>query len=708
MQRLALFNREISWIEFNSRVLHEALDPRTPLLERVRFLQIFTTNLDEFFMKRVGGLKRQQAVGILDGANQQPGPSELLLEIRRAILPQLERQSDAWLSTILPELRSQGIEVLQWSELHEEERAWLEHYFEENLFPVLTPLAVDPGHPFPFISNLSTSLGVLLRNPRSSHLSDASYETETLFARVKIPNSFPQWIRLTRPGSTTTEERFIAMTQVVCQFLGKLFPGMEILGCLPFRITRNADLERDEEDAEDLLEMITEELRERRFADVVRLELGPNPNPVLRNFLKNELDLSDEDIYVHASEVDFSDLGAICDLNRRDLKYRPWSPMVPELLADEETSMFSVIRDQDLMVHHPYESFHQSVERFVRTAVCDPKVLAIKMVLYRTGTDSPFIPLLIRAAEAGKQVVCLVELKARFDEERNIQVARSLEKAGVHVVYGIVGLKTHCKVTLVVRQEGNQVRSYAHIGTGNYHATTSRFYTDLGIFTARREFTDDVVQLFHYLTGRSLNREYKKLIIAPLQMKNRFLELIRFEASEAAAGRPARIIAKMNSLEDLEIIHALYEASAAGVQIDLIVRGFCCLVPGVEGLSQNIRVQSVIGRFLEHSRVFYFRHGADAEQNGLFLIGSADWMHRNLTARVETVAPIEDRVLKARLWDYLGVVLNDQRQSWDLQSDGTYVQRKPEAHDEGTHERMMRLHESTHVLRPAAVHQLYQ
>jgi polyphosphate kinase len=692
-------NRDLSWLRFNERVLQEALDPRTPLLERVKFFQIFTTNLDEFFMKRVGGLKRQLALGIKEGVDPGFSSEGLLHDIRRQVQPILQARNAAWVQDISPALEREGILLLKWNDLSANEKSSIGGYFEKNLFPILTPLAVDPGHPFPFISNLSTSLGVLLRNPRTEHSDEFAYATESLFARVKIPSSFASWLKL--PSSSGSEDRLISMREVIAHHADRLFPGMEILGSLIFRITRNADVERDEEDAEDLLEMVTEELRERRFAKVVRLEHSASPNLALRDFLRTEMELSETDTYEQEfTDVDFSQLEPIWSLNRRKHRYRPWNPITPEPLLDEDTSIFGLIRDQDLLVHHPYESFHQTVERFVRTAVNDPKVQAIKMVLYRTGSDSPFIPLLIRAAENGKQVVCLVELKARFDEARNIQVARMLEKAGVHVVYGIVGLKTHCKTTLVVRQEGDEVRSYAHIGTGNYHAGTSRLYTDLGLFTSKPEFTQDVVQLFHYLTGRSLNRSYNKLIVAPLLMKQRFLELIRFEADQARAGKPARIIGKMNQLEDPEIIRELYAASQAGVRIDLIVRGFCCLRPQIPGLSENIWVSCVIGRFLEHSRIFLFQHGTSSPDQGQMYIGSADWMSRNLNWRVEAVCPIEDKAHKQRLWDLLQMLLADRRQAWDLRGDGTYVQRQPqnEAEQEGTHDRLMRLYESSHQL----------
>ncbi len=691
-------DREMSWIKFNQRVLNEALDKRTPLLERVNFLQIFNTNLDEYFMKRVGGLKRQKIAGIYSGLNKNIDPVEILLEIRNSLTPLLKQQADCWNNDILPSLNQEGLYLLNWSDLYSAEKLWVSAYFHSHLFPVLTPLSVDPGHPFPFISNLSNSLGVLLRHPRDYHESEEAYQEESLFARIKLPTTFPQWISI-KLKQNPKEERWISLKQVVAHHLDALFPGMEVRDTFSFRVTRNADLERDEEDAEDLLEMITEELRERRFADVVRLEHSPEASRILVELLKFELELNEDEIYENSFDIDFSSMSSLFSLNRPSLKYKPWTPVIPQAFRSEEfqsgeKSVFSTIRDNDILVHHPYESFQHSVETFVIAAVNDPQVLAIKMALYRTGADSPFIPLLIQAAEAGKQVVCLVELKARFDEERNIQVARSLEKAGVHVVYGVVGLKTHCKVILVVRQESEEVRSYAHIGTGNYHSNTAKLYTDLGLFTAKNQFTDDISKLFHFLTGHSLSQNYRKLIIAPLQMKTRFLELIAFESKLAREGRPAQIIAKMNSLEDRDIIEALYAASQSGVQIDLIIRGFCCLRPQVPGLSEQIRVTSIIGRFLEHSRIFFFQQGAQIPLDGLYLIGSADWMSRNLTARVEAIVPIEDRLLKSRIYDLLQVMLHDQRQAWELNADGNYVQRRPSAHSTplGTHEIQMKMY----------------
>jgi polyphosphate kinase len=666
-------NRDLSWLEFNRRVLHEALDGRTPLLERVRFLQIFTSNLDEYFMKRVGGLKRQVAGG---GVAQTPDgltPAQSLAAIRGAILPLLRQQAECYTRTICPALAAEGVHLLGWRDLTDAERRQADQYFRASVFPVLTPLAVDPGNPFPFISNLSTSLGVLLHHPERE---------ENLFARIKIPEVLPQWVRVGDPppgGQPTPQNpvRFVSLLSLIRNNLDDLFPDMALVDVMRFRVTRNADLERDEEDAEDLLELMEEEIRQRRFARVVRLEVGREPNAWMLAFLMRELNLQPEDVYEMAAEPDFEDLRAIADLPVPRLRYERWEPLTPPELADEDEDIFTAIRRGDVMVHTPYESFNASVERFVREACADPRVLAVKMTLYRTGDDSPFIPLLVRAAEANKQVVCLVELKARFDEERNINLANHLEKAGVHVLYGVPELKTHTKTTLVVRQDPDGIRCYAHVGTGNYHPGTAKLYTDFGLLTCDHEITRDLVELFHYLTGRSLKRDYRKLLVAPVNMQDRFLAMIDREIENQGKGKPAHIIAKMNSLEERKVVRALYKASQAGIRIDLIVRGFCTLKPGVPGLSENIRVVSVIGRFLEHSRVFYFRNGADDPVDGEFYIGSADWMYRNLLARVEAVVPIEGRALRERLWEVLQVMLNDPRQAWDMQPDGSYVQRTP-------------------------------
>ncbi|HWE02165.1 MAG TPA: polyphosphate kinase 1 [Tepidisphaeraceae bacterium] len=660
-------SRDLSWIEFNRRVLHEALDDRTPPLERLRFLGIFTSNLDEFFMKRVGGLKRQAASGAVVRSPDGWTPLQTIAAIRQTVLPLLDMQSDCYSRILRPLLAQNGVHLLSWDQLTDAEREEANIHFRASVFPVLTPLAVDPGNPFPFMSNLSTSLGVILHHPERH---------ENLFARVKVPEVLPRWVALGGPHARPA--RFVSLLEVIRFNLDDLFPDMAVVDVMPFRVTRNADLERDEEEAEDLLELMEEELRQRRFAQVVRLEYGPNGNTWILDFLTRELQLTADDVYHMRADLDYDDLKIVCDLNIPALRYEPWTPVVSPALADDEADIFNVIRNGDVLFHLPYESFTASVERFVKSACADPKVLAIKMTLYRTGDDSSFIPMLIHAAEARKQVVCLVELKARFDEERNILMANKLEKAGVHVVYGIVGLKTHTKACLVVRQDSDGIRSYAHIGTGNYNAGTARVYTDLGLLTCDPQITHDVVELFHYLTGRSLKRDYHKLLVAPVNMQSRFLEMIEREIDHQTAGKPARIVAKMNALEERKVCRALYRASQAGVRIDLIVRGFCTLRPGVAALSENIRVSSIIGRFLEHSRIFYFRNAAAAEIDGEFYIGSGDWMYRNLLARVEATCPIQQRPLKERVWHILQVLLNDRRQAWDMLGDGSYVQRVPD------------------------------
>ncbi len=654
-------NREIGWLNFNRRVLYEAEDSRNPILERVRFLSISTSNLDEFFMKRVGGLKRQVAYGISAKSSDGKTPQQQLQDIRKFVLVMIKDQGRVFGQLIKSELKAKGVLLLKWTDLSLKEKELVQRYYQKNVFPVLTPLSVDPGHPFPFISNLSTSLGVTLRHPERD---------EKLFARVKIPQVLPQWIKV-------DGHRFISLIDLIKENISNLFPAMQVLNVMPFRLTRNADIERDEEDAEDLLSMIEEELRLRRFAEVVRLEHGPNPDPWILKFLCEELELSEEDIFEMPEELDFRGLSTISDLSFPSLKYDPWAPVLPAVFVDDDPyHIFNLLKKGDQLIHHPYESFSATVEKFVRIASDDPKVLAIKMTLYRTGDNSPFIKALIRAAEAGKQVVCLIELKARFDEERNIYWAQELENAGVHVVYGVVGLKTHAKTVLVVRQESEGLKCYAHIGTGNYNVATSKYYTDLGLLTAREEITAELVEFFHYLTGRSLKSNYQHLLIAPVNMFQRFKWMIEREAENAKLGRPAHIFAKMNNMEENDISMSLYLASQKGVSIDLCVRGFCCLRPGVHGLSENIRVTSVIGRFLEHSRLFYFRNGAENPIEGEFFIGSADWMYRNLHARVECVVPILEKSAKEKLWELISLHLKDQRQTWDMDANGEYKQRK--------------------------------
>ncbi len=683
------FNRELSWLEFNRRVLALALDDRTPLLERVFFLSIFTSNLDEFFMKRVGGLHRQIIAGVhsrsMDGLN----PSEQLTAIRKSVLPMLSEQARCFKEEIMPALAEADVHLLSWDELTAQEQREANEYYRERVFPVLTPLAVDMGHPFPFISNLSLSLAFVLNHPGKD---------EHLFARVKIPEVFPRWIRLTSDPDQGAY-RYANLVEVIKKNAKTLFHNMEIKGTMLFRFTRNADAEHDEEDAEDLLELIAENIRQRRFARVIRLEHEPNPDPWMLQFLLDEMELEAEDVYEMPAMLDYTDLNPIARLPLSEYRYESWTPRVPPILGDDSADMLSIIQKQDILVHHPYESFDGSVERFIRTAARDRRVVAIKVTLYRTGDDSPLVETLIKAAESGKQVVCMVELQARFDERRNIDCAQRLENAGVHVVYGISGLKTHTKTSLVIRNESNGLRCYAHIGTGNYHVGTARLYTDLGLFTTNPEITNDLVELFHYITGRSMKKDYRKLLVAPVNMRDHFEKLIQQEIDHYRQGKPAHIVAKMNSLQDRKLIQALYRASMVGVPVDLIVRGFCCLRPGIPGVSQTIRVISVVGRFLEHARIFHFRNGMEKPEDGLFSIGSADWMYRNLERRVEAITPIEEPALKARLWDSLEVQLNDRRDAWELQDDGSHIQFKPDSVEQeiGTHLTMMRITADRHA-----------
>lgn len=678
-------DRDLNWLEFNRRVLNEALDERTPLLERVNFLAIFTSNLDEFVMKRVYGLREQIWAGVKspDPSGQQTSEG-LLHAIHTTIQEMLNRQAEGYHHTIKPALAAEGIHLLGWDKLTEEEKRVATVIFDKTVFSVLTPLSVDVGHPFPFISNLSLSLALTLNDPSTG---------TSAFARVKIPNTLPQWIRI-ETEAFKGAYRFVSLVDLIAHHLDRLFPDMKISGVMPFRVTRNAEVEADLDDVEDLLQAVEEQVRQRRMECVVRLECPRGADPINRLILMEALELGEEDVYEMPGLVEYRSLRDIATLPFPAFRYKPWTPLVPHRLQAEETKLFTVIRAGDLLVHHPYESFDDTVLRLIKEAVADPEVLAIKMTLYRTGKDSPFVPLLIQAAESGKQVACLVELKARFDEHENIVLAQKMERAGVHVVYGVEGLKTHTKTTLIVRREEGEARCYAHIGTGNYHRQTARLYVDTSLLTCRPDLTADIADLFNYLTGRNRKDNYRKLLIAPANMKQRFLMMIEREIAHHRAGRPAHILAKMNQLEDRDICNALYTASQAGVPVDLIVRGFCTLKPGVPGLSENIRVISIIGRFLEHSRIYYFRNGAEQEVDGEFYIGSADWMHRNLESRVEAITPIEDKDFKADLQWILQTHLSDQRSAWDMQPDGTYVQRTPKASADapvpGSHDLMMR------------------
>jgi polyphosphate kinase len=674
-------NRDLSWLEFNRRVLHQALDPSTPLLERVKFLAIFTSNLDEFFMKRVGQLKHWLDSPTAPRSPDGKSPRETLAAIRVVVTEQQDLQGRCYEEDILPALRAQNIHLLGYADLDPSERRQIDTWFNASVFPILTPLAVDPGHRFPFISNLSENLGILLSQPGQS---------EHSFARVKIPDVLPRLVSLPpadagaapsiQPANPADPVRVVHLEEVIRNNLDDLFPGMTVHEVLPFRVTRNAAVEHDD-DSHDLIETVEAELKMRRFARAVRIELCSQPSKKMLDTLVKAMNLSPDDVYQRRGPLEYGDLYQIADLDRPELRQAPWRPVTPPRLATDaaptDAEIFSVIRKQDVFLHHPYESFTASVERFIAAASRDPDVLAIKQTLYRTSRDSPFVASLIRAAEAGKQVACLVEVRARFDEGRNVRFARMLEKAGVHVAYGVVGLKTHCKCSLVVRREGHGLRAYAHLGTGNYHPSTAQLYTDVGLLTCDEKITEDVVSLFNFLTGRSLKREYNELLVAPFTMRDRFVALIDAEIAHARAGRPARIIAKMNALEDTAITDKLYEASRAGVRITLIVRGFCCLRPGVPGLSDNIRVLSVVGRFLEHSRIFHFAQGTADPAQGAWLISSADWMYRNLSGRVEVAVPVKDESARKRLARILEVMLQDHRCAWDLTSGGPYTRRTP-------------------------------
>lgn len=665
------FNRDVSWLEFNRRVLAQASDPRTPLLERVKFLAIFTTNLDEFFMKRVGLVKRQVHSGLTTAGPDGLTPRQQLAAIRGLVCELQQQQTAIFRNEVVPALASEGIELLRANELPEREREALREWYRVNVFPALTPLAVDPGHRFPFISNLSDNLGILIEPPAPVRGRPVSAE-DLIFARVKIPPSMKRFVEL--PATTKQGRRvrrFVYLHDIVRENLGDLFPGVKIREQAVFRVTRSAGIQRDELEGQTLLQSVEADLRQRRFARVVRMEIEPDASPDLTHELLDKLSLDAQDLYENPAD-EYDSLFEIYDVDRPDLKDPKWRPVTPRRLSDPKANIFAQIRKQDILVHHPYESFTDSVERFIAAAASDPDVVTIKQTLYRTSPDSPFIQSLIRAAESGKQVACLVELRARFDEDKNVRFARMLEKAGVHVAYGVLGLKTHTKTSLVVRKERHGLRCYAHIGTGNYNPRTATLYTDLGLLTCDPEITADAVTLFNYLTGVAVPQAYHNLLVAPFNMREQFNRMIDEEIAFAKAGRPARIIAKINSMEDREITERLYAASQAGVQIDLIVRGFCCLRPGVRGLSDNIRVVSVVGRFLEHSRIFHFGRGQEDPLDGDWYIGSADWMYRNLSNRVECATPVRDADARRRLLRVVEVMLADHRHAWDLDSMGGY------------------------------------
>ncbi|PWN07762.1 polyphosphate kinase 1 [Rhodohalobacter mucosus] len=674
-------NYELSWLKFNWRVLAEAENKNSPLLERVKFIGIVCSNLDEFFQKRVGGLKRQFHAGVTELSIDGLTPREQLSEIRKDVKKMIASYRNCYFDDLIPALANEGIVIRKYKDLNKSLKEKADDYFDKQLYPIITPLAVDEAHPFPFISNKSRSLAIRLKNPSTG---------EKLFARIKIPSNRPRWIEIERKSDKLS---LLSISDLIIQKIGRFFHGMEVESAHIFRVTRNADLERNEEEADDLLEMIEEELRERRFAEIVRVEIDKNTPDDVKQFLYKELNVSKHDVYEMKGPLGLADATQLYDIaDFPNLKYTSWTPTLHPAfrheIDQELPGVFDVIRKGDFIVHHPYHSFESSTQRFVEEAASDPNVLAIKQTLYRTSSNSPGMHALIKAAEAGKQVAVLVELKARFDEERNISWAQRLEKAGVHVSYGIAGLKIHTKLTIVVREEDDGLRRYVHIGTGNYHPDTAQLYEDLGYFTCREDIASDITDIFNLLTGYAPMQEYSKMLVAPRYMRSRLTRLIDDEIKAAKKGKDARIIAKMNNLEDPLIIQKLYEASAAGVEIDLIVRSVCRLIPGKKKLSERIRVHAVIGRFLEHSRCYYFHNNG----NDIYLIGSADWMHRNLDARVEALSPIESPALKAYLQFVLNLILRDNQQRWILKSSGNYerVKKKKGEPEISTHAALMK------------------
>ncbi|NCS88897.1 MAG: RNA degradosome polyphosphate kinase [Ignavibacteria bacterium CG2_30_36_16] len=659
------FNRDLSWVEFNRRVLEEALNPEQPLLEKVKFLSIFHSNLDEFYMIRISGLKEQIAANILEPTIDGLTPREQLQKIEKAVQPMLQQTMDIWIQEIVPALREHNVFVYRYSELTDVDKEKLTDYFKKEIFPVLTPLAFDPGRPFPYISNLSLSLAILIRKPNG----------ENHFARVKVPSILPRLMKIDHIIDINKKNgnngkfcaKYIWLGDVIKANLSQLFPGLEVVESHRFRITRDTDIELQEDEADDLLRVIEENIRQRRFGRVVRLEVARKMPDFMLDTLMENLLISKEDVHVLDGPLGLSDIMMLYDLPLHQLKMKPYYPVMPRPFEDGE-DIFSIIKQKDVLLHHPYHSFTPVID-FIKQATDDPDVLAIKQTLYRVGANSPIVKSLIEAAERGKQVAVLVELKARFDEENNIFWARELEKVGVHVVYGLVGLKTHAKMTLVVRRESDGVNRYVHLATGNYNASTAKLYTDLGLFTCDEDICADVSDLFNYLTGYSKQTSFRKLIVAPINMRESFLNMILHEVENKKAGKEAQIIIKINSLVDPVLISALYEASNNGVKIDLVVRGICCLVPGVEGLSENIRVISIVGRFLEHSRVFYFYN--DGKEN--IYLSSADFMQRNLDRRVEIAFPIEDNKLKDTLKrTLLRVTLLDNIKARILKPDMAY------------------------------------
>ena len=658
--RQRLIDRELSWLAFNERVLELAEDKSIPLLERCRFLSIFSSNLDDFFMIRVATLKRKLESGVTKANTAGYSPIELMSEISKKTQSLIQRQSECFQSDVRIKLAEVGISFIKWKEQDDEEKNYINKIFTDRIFPVLTPLAVDPAHPFPYISGLSLNLAVLVKKP-DTH--------EELFARVKVPSSLPRFIQTKEFGST----RFITIEQVIIANLHQLFPGMEIEDYYTFRLTRNADLELEEEESENLLVSMEAELLRRKFGPPVRLEVPVDIKPGLLERLKIELSIKEEDISRYKEPLDLTGLNIIADLDRPELKFAPFRNQIAkelrEIDQDSNEEFFAAIRRNEILLHHPYDSFNSSVLRFLEAAATDPDVLAIKQTLYRTSGDSPIVNALIEAAEAGKQVLAVIEIRARFDEQANVRWARKLEDVGVHVVYGLVGFKTHAKLSLVVRQEGSVVRRYCHVGTGNYHPKTARMYEDLGILSADNQLGEDLNILFNQLSGFAPQSTYNRLLVAPRTIRPGLLEKINREIENKKAGKHAFIRLKLNSLLDEEFVEALYLASMAGVEIDLVVRGICAILPGIPGVSENIRVRSVLGRFLEHSRIFHFANGGDDE----IYIGSADLMERNLNRRVESLAKISRDEHKKELIKIFDLYLSSKTAAWHLLPDGKWL-----------------------------------
>ncbi|MCW2510479.1 MAG: ppk [Modestobacter sp.] len=652
-------NRELSWLDFNTRVLELAEDDTLPLLERVKFLSIFASNLDEFYMVRIAGLKRRQSTGLSVRSPDGLTIREQLARVTERTQDLVHRHASVFDKDVAPRLEEHGIRIVHWSDLGDADAMRLREYFRDQVFPVLTPLAVDPAHPFPYISGLSLNLAVSVRDPETG---------APRFARVKVPNNVPRFIPV---GPVDPEAVFLPLEDLMAAHLTSLFPGLDVLDHHLFRVTRNADVEVEEDRDEDLLQALERELARRRFGPAVRLEVTESIDPQILDVLVNELEISPSDVVTVPGLLDLSSLMALYELDRPELKDEPFVPATHPRLSEGETpkSVFATLREGDVLVHHPYDSFATSVQRFIEQAAADPNVLAIKQTLYRTSGDSPIVEALIEAAEAGKQVVVLVEIKARFDEEANISWARSLERAGCHVVYGLVGLKTHCKTALVVRRESGVIRRYCHIGTGNYNPKTARIYEDLGILTADPRVGADLTDLFNTLTGYSRQTTYRSLMVAPHGIRTGLVEKIRREARHASEGTPAGIRIKVNSLVDEQIIDALYEASLAGVPVELLIRGICALRPGVPGLSENIRVRSIVGRFLEHSRVMSFANAGQPE----WWLGSSDLMHRNLDRRVEVLLRVNDQTAARQLQRVFDAEMAPDVRSWQLAADGTWT-----------------------------------